>query len=403
MPFIAPKQIKYPTCNRGKLVVWGLMGHSPFGGMIWQVLHYLVALRRLGYDVWYVEDSHELVYDPVSFNLSSKCEANVERVREVMDAVGLGGRWVFRIPMTQTFSGSLDENGLSRLYADCDAAFNLCGAQDLREAHDVIQRRVYIETDPVLIQVAIASGNQKLIDKLDRYDCLFTYGENLGADDCLVPITRYKWQKTRPPVCLDLWASAAPPPPPPGAHLTSIANWKHSGKDIDWQGTTWRWSKHHNFIRFMNIPQDASLKIELAVGAISKEERERLTANQWITSSSGQLDSPDAYRRFIQQSLGEFTVAKDQYVAPRSGWFSDRSVCYLAAGRPVVTQSTAFEKFIPTGDGLFAFETREQALDAIKLIADDYPRQSRAATEIAREYFGADKVLATMLSDAGLF
>lgn len=400
MQFFAPKRIAYPPCSRGKIVVWGLMAHAPFGGMVWQVLHYLIPLRRLGFDVWYVEDSDELVFDTLSFDPSDKCETNIARLHKVMDAVGLGDRWVFRMPMTRSFQGSLDRNGLCRLYAECEAAFNLCGAQDLTELDDVIQRLVYIETDPVLVQVGVASGCQELVDKLDRYDYLFTYGENLGAEDCLVPITRFDWKKTRPPVCLDLWSTDEFPLQ--DAHLTSIANWKHTGKDIEWNGYSWRWSKHHNFLRFIDVPKDTELNIELAVGAISREEREELGENGWITSSSDQLDSPDVYRRFIQQSYGEFTVAKDQYVAPRSGWFSDRSVCYLAAGRPVITQSTGFEKFVPTGEGLLAFETRQQALDAIESIIADYPRHSRAAAEIAREYYDAEKVLTQILAEINL-
>ena len=400
MQFLAPKSIRYPPITRGKIVLWGLIARSPFGGMIWQVLHYVIGLRRLGFDVWYVEDSDAYVYDPIKSEPSPSCEVNIQRLRDVMDAIGLRDRWVFRLPTTQICQGALDENGLRRLYAECDAAFNLCGAQEWRNVHETIALRVYVETDPVLLQVAVALGNEKVIERLDRYHCLFTYGENLGTDDCLVPITRYEWKKTRPPVCIDLYSTMQHPPP--DAPLTTIANWRHSGKDIQWQEHTWRWSKHHNFVRFIDIPKDAALKVELAVGAISKEDREILVDNNWIISSSSQLDFPDVYRKFIQQSRGEFTVAKDQYVAPRSGWFSDRSVCYLAAGRPVVTQSTAFERFIPTGEGLFAFETRQQALDSIESIADDYPRHSRAASEIAREYFDADSVLGKMLAEMGL-
>jgi hypothetical protein len=396
MQFFAPKLISYPPVKRGKLVIWGLMGRSPFGGMIWQVLNYLIPLRRLGFDVWYVEDSDAFVSDPATFAPSANCEGNIQRLREVMLGVGLGDRWVFRLPTTQSFQGALDGHGLQRLYTECVAAFNLCGAQEWREAHEVIPCRVYVETDPVLLQVAVASDNQSLIKKLDRYHYLFTYGENLGANDCLVPMTRYSWKKTRPPVCLDLFAKAEPPGP--AAPLTTVANWGHSGKDIQWQGHTWRWSKHHNFLSFIDLPKDAAIKIEIAVGAIKKDDRAKLDEHGWILSSSSLLDSPDAYRRFIQQSRGEFTVAKDQYVAPRSGWFSDRSVCYLAAGRPVITQSTGFEKYIPAGMGLFAFESRSQALDAIEQIATDYSRQSVAAKEIAAEYFSAEKVLIQMLS-----
>jgi hypothetical protein len=400
MQFFTPRPAAYPPANRGRIVVWGMMVRSPFGGMIWQVLHYLVPLRLLGFDVWYVEDSDELVYDPVTFDLTESCERNVQRLQEVMEGVGLGDRWVFRPPITNAYRGALDADGVRRLYADCDAALNLCGSQEIRERHQSIRCRAYIETDPVMNQVAVASGNQELIKHLDGYHFLFTYGENLGSDDCLAPVTRYEWKKTRPPVHADWWETSEPPPL--GARLTSVANWKHSGKDIEWQGQRWRWSKHHNFLRFIDLPRNAAAGMELAVGAINQTDRQSLVENGWTTSNSNELDFPDAYHRFIQQSLGEFTVAKDQYVAPRSGWFSDRSVCYLAAGRPVVTQSTGFEKFIPTGEGLFAFETRQQALDAIETISEDYPRHAAAAGEIAREYFSAEKVLRQMLATMGL-
>jgi hypothetical protein len=400
MQFFLPQPLKYPPVTRGRLVVWGMMARSPFGGMIWQVLHYLIPLRQLGFDVWYVEDSDELAYDPVTFELTQDCATNVKRLREVMEGVGLGDRWVFRPPITNAYCGAMDEAGVRELYATCDAAFNLCGAQEIRQRQQTVRCRVYIETDPVMNQVAIASGNQDLARQLDGYSFLFTYGENLGSDDCLVPISRYDWRRTRPPVHLDSWRTAGPPPR--GSRLTSIANWKHSGKDIQWQGQTWKWSKHHNFLTFIDVPRDAPLEIELAVGAIDQLGRDQLRQNGWFTSGSSQLDYPDAYRQFIQRSLGEFTVAKDQYVAPRSGWFSDRSVCYLAAGRPVITQSTGFEKFVPTGEGLFAFQTRQQVHEAMQAVAADYSRHSAAAAEVAREYFGADRVLAAMLREIGL-
>jgi hypothetical protein len=400
MQFFETKPMSYGPRHRGKIVVWGLMGRSPFGGMVWQVVHYLVPLRRMGFDVWYVEDSDAYVSDPVTFEPSSSCETNIARLRAVMEAIGLGDRWVFRLPTTQAFRGALDGAGLQRLYAECDAAFNLCGAQEMTELHARIPTRVYLETDPVLMQVAVAAGNQELVEQLELYDHLFTYGENLGAEDCLAPETQFLWKKTRPPVCMEFWSNDQLPRR--DARFTSIANWKHSGKDIEWDGHTWRWSKHHNFLEFIELPQAVDAGVELAVGAIDSEERELLEKNGWVTSSSSRLDSPEAYRQFIQQSRGEFSVAKEQYVAPRSGWFSDRSVCYLAAGRPVIMQSTAFEKFVPTGEGLFAFETRRQAAEAIEAVLADYPRHSRAAQQVAREYFDADKVVRQLVSEIGL-
>jgi hypothetical protein len=155
-------------------------------------------------------------------------------------------------------------------------------------------------------------------------------------------------------------------------------------------------------LKFINLPQRAALPMELSVGAISKEDRESLLKNGWRVRPSSRLEGPEAYRQYIRESLGEFTVAKEQYVKPRSGWFSDRSVCYLAAGRPVVTQDTAFGKRIPTGEGLFCYSDQDGALAAIEAIAADYARHSKAAAEIAREYFDADKVVADVLRQVGL-
>jgi hypothetical protein len=257
-----------------------------------------------------------------------------------------------------------------------------------------------METDPVKNQVAVANGDQARVDELSRYDHLFTYGENLGSDDCRVPIERFQWKKTRPPVCVEWWATNGAPGG--DAALTSVANWKHQGKDVVWQGETWRWSKHHEFVKFMDLPKHSPLPMELSVGAIGQEDRDRLVEHGWRIRPSDRLEDPDAYRQYIRESLGEFTVAKEQYVVPRSGWFSDRSVCYLAAGRPVIMQDTAFGKSVPTGEGLFAYSNHAEATAAIDAIATDYQQHSIAAVEIAREYFSAERVVGDMLRTVGL-
>lgn len=390
----------YPPATRGKIVVWGLLASSAFGGMIWQVYHYLVALRRLGFDVWYVEDSDRMLYDPQTYHPTEDFTANVRLLASFMEQIGFSRRWVFGRPAANgACLGALDRASLQTLYLDADAGINLCGAQELQNVTADIKSLIYLETDPVQLQVGVASGNRATIEKLDAYDHLFTYGENIGAPDCLVPVQRYTWQPTRPPVCLDLWSTASPGK---GASLTSVANWKHKGKDVVWKGEAWRWSKHCEFMKFIQLPSKARLPMELAVGAISEAEKQQLETCGWRTRPSGTLDDPRTYRKYIQGSLGEFTVAKEQYLRPRSGWFSDRSVCYLAAGRPVIMQDTAFGKFIPTGEGLFAYNTEDEALTAIDAIARDYEYHSAAALETAREYFEAQRVVGDMLRRVGL-
>lgn len=391
------------------IILWGMLGSLPFGGMVWQVFHYLIALRRLGFDVWYVEDSDRPVYDPFTQNPTYDFSANVALLADYMQRIGMSDRWVFRPPGVQgKVLGSTDYDGLLKLYGNVEAAINLCGAQEPLEGHQRIRCRVYLETDPVENQVAVAKGHQGVIDRLSAHDFHFTYGENLGAKDCPVPMGRFDWRPTRPPVCLDLWGDQQRAP---GPALTTIAKWSHhstdvawkgyDSKDVVWGGHVWRWSKRDEFLKFIDIPSDSRLPLEIAIGSTGSDI-ETLQRSGWLTRPAATLNDPDVYREYIQSSRGEFTVSKDQYVSSRSGWFSDRSVCYLAAGRPVVTQDTGFSKFIPTGCGLFAYSGRAEALAAMQSIDEDYDKNSLAAIEVAHEYFDAEKVVGKMLSSIGL-
>jgi hypothetical protein len=389
-----------PPATRGVVVLWGLLASFPFGGMTWQVLHHLAGLRRLGFDVWYVEDSDRPLYSATSYLITEDCRDNIAYLAGYMDALGLGDRWIIREPGSARCAGARDLEGLHRLYREADAVLNLCGAQEARPEHDAIRRLAYLQTDPVADQVAVANGDEARIRDLARYDYLFTYGANLGAPDCLVPADGHRWVPTRPPVCVDWWEGA--PPPGEGAALTTVAKWSHEGKDVTWRGERWRWSKDHEFRGFIKVAARSALPLELAVSSISDDELQGLRDQGWRTVPSATVKDPPAYRDYIQRSLGEFTVAKEQYVRPRSGWFSDRSVCYLAAGRPVVAQATGFEAHVPTGNGLLAFSDVDGAVAAIESVARDYARHACAAQAIAREHFAAEKVLDRVMTEMGL-
>lgn len=391
----------YPPQTKGTIVIWGLLASFPFGGMAWQVLHYVAGFRQLGFDVWYVEDSGIPLLDPNTLARTADYAANARFLAKNMESVGMGDRWVFRPPGSEdTCLGKRDLPGLVRLYKEADIVINLCGSQWLKDEHLAASCIIYLQTDPVVDQINLAKGNPGLTTELGKYDYLFTYAENLGAPDCLVPDTIYQWHSTRPPVCVEWWQTNTPPPPDAG--LTTISNWKHLGHDISWQGKTYRWRKDMQFREFVGLPRRSRLPLELALERIRPDDTSEFQSQGWSIVSARGLSDPDDYRNYIRESKGEFTIAKEQYVIPRTGWFSDRSVCYLAAGRPVITQDTAFDKFIPTGEGLFAFSTEEEALNAIDAIADDYSRHSFAATEIARTYFGTDQVLSDMARKIGI-
>ena len=387
----------YPPVTRAKIIVWGLLASYPFGGMTWQVLHYLAGLRRLGFDVWYVEDSKNALLDPKTHWKTLDYLDNVKYLSQHLARIGLGDRWIFCPPgQRDACLGATNLAGLSQLYCQADAVINLCGANYLRPEHAEITRLIYLQTDPFADQIRIATGDYWLREQLDTYKHLFTYGENLGAPDCTIPLAGYQWQTTRPPVCVDWWVSE--PSSSSDAALTTISSWKDLGKDITWQGETYYWRKDREFLSFVALPSQSELPLELALEGIGDDEVAKLRDRGWRITSARNLADPTAYHDYICTSLGEFTVAKDQYVRPKTGWFSDRSVCYLAAGRPVITQETGFSKFIPTGKGLFAFQTQEDILAAIDAIKSDYAGNCRAAREIATEYFSAEKVIETLMA-----
>jgi hypothetical protein len=212
-------------------------------------------------------------------------------------------------------------------------------------------------------------------------------------------LERFNWKTTRPPVLLDLWEYRFTPQ---AQSFTTVATWANDTRGITFGGERYYWSKHVNALRFRDLPQLTSQKLELALESIPEVETLLREKGWFLVDPYQRSHDLQAYQDYIQNSRGEFSVAKDLYARTQSGWFSDRSVCYLAAGKPVITQETGFSKFIPTGRGLFAFSCTEEAVAALETINADYIRHTQAAREIAMEYFAADKVLGKLLQDAGV-
>lgn len=385
--------------RRGRIIVFGILFWYPLGGVTYQFLHYLLGLRRLGFDPYYIEDSGRWIYDPRLNDLSPDASGNVAAVAPVLEAHGFADRWAFRGAYPGGSCYGMSEAGILDLYRTADAFLNVTGAQEIREEHMACPRRIYVESDPFAIQVKVANGDAGSIAALEAHDMLFSFGENLGADDCQVPVGPFTWHPTRQPVAVDLWAGH---PMPRHAPYTTITTWHNTGKDVTYHGDRYYWTKDREFEKFLDLPQRRpGVGFELAAG-VDDEVRQRLVALGWRQTHSVEISRDvDRYREYIQQSRGEFTVARDQYVRPRTGWFSDRTACYLAAGRPVITQETGFSKFLPSGRGLFGFTTMEDILAAVDAIEGDYPAHAQAAAEIAREYFDATTVVGSLMSRAG--
>ena len=385
--------------RRGKIIVFGIVFWYPMAGVTYQFLHYLIGLRKIGWDVYYVEDSARMIYDlnihEYTYDWAST--GHVEILGAVLDAHGFAGKWAAHCHYDGRRWG-MTESELNQVYRDADAFLNVTGGQELLPEHDRIPHKIYVETDPVKTEIHVAEGNRNIIETLDAHDTHFSYGENFGAPDCGVPIERYNWLPTRQPVALELW----PWDESSGSTYTTVATWNNKGNDIVWKGETYRWCKRPEFLKLLDLPEHRSVAFEVAAG-LPKEDRDLFASHRWrLVDSMDVSRDYQAYRQYISGSRGEFTVAKEQNIRLRSGWFSDRSCCYLAAGRPVINQDTGFGNLFPTGRGLFSFLTLDDVLEAVDAIESDYPGHRRAAREIAAEYFAAEKVMESLCKRAGI-
>ena len=381
----------------------GFMGSCPIAGVIWQHVHYIVGLQRLGHDVYYIEDSARLPYNPETFEVNNEFDYAARLLERLAREFEFKNRWAFcaRYLRGQPTAG-LSLNRVRQLYREADAILNICGAQEFNDDLLASDRIIYVESDPGVEQIRIDKGVRSTIDYLRRHRALFSFGENVGTESFPVPTHNMKWLPTRQPVVTDLWKTNRAPSR--AAVFTSVANWSTSGlKDITWRGEKYLWSKSREFLRFLAAPKKAGETFELATNIPDAKTRAKFLRNGWRFHSPLQL-SVDywLYRDYVRRSRGEFTVAKDQYVRLNTGWFSDRSACYLAAGRPVIIQQSGFTQRYGNDGGLFAFSSIKEIVEAVKAINADYAKHSRAAREVAREIFEAEKVLASLLDRAGV-
>jgi hypothetical protein len=380
-----------------------MMGRAPFGGQTWLYLNWLRGLSALGHEVWYVEDDSVWPYDPLQNSVSDDCSYAVNHIAGCMNRIGLTDRWAFRLADREGACWGLSGSALNQLYRSCDALLNVVGATDLRESQLCAPRRIYVETDPVTAELRLANGDEHTRGAFDNHDLIATYGENYGAPDCGVPLNglETKYRKTRQPIDLDLWPQAYQPET---RYFTTIGNYRQSGNDVEYAGEVYRWSKQYEWEKLIELPRYTDQQFELAMMLNDKADRDRLQSYGWrlVPPLKMSLDIFGEYPEYFRRSRGEITVAKDQNVRLRSGWFSERDGCYLASGKPVVAQDTGFSKFLPTGEGLFAFTTVEEAWEAIETINRDYRRHCKAARAVAEDYFAAARVAARFLKDAGL-
>ncbi|HEV2787661.1 MAG TPA: hypothetical protein VGV67_14785, partial [Solirubrobacteraceae bacterium] len=292
-------------------------------------------------------------------------------------------------------------DGLDELYARADEAALLVNIGGHLRWAPLLERlgvRAFVDLDPGFTQIWHAEGRDVGVA---AHDLHFTVGMNVGTTSCPLPAGGVRWRSIRQPVTLDRWAAE------PGSALerfTTVASWRGAYGPTSWAGRSYG-VKAHEFRRFLAVAgavPGARFEVALDIHPGDHADADRLRAHGWTLSDPAALTGTDAFRRFVQSSCAEFSPAQNIYVDTRSGWFSDRTVRYLAAGRPALVQDTGFAAPLPTGAGLLAFSTVEEAVAGARELAADYPGHCAAAHRIAAQHFAGPRAIAPLLQDAGL-
>lgn len=368
---------------RLRIVVAGMVAADPYhGGATWAILQFVLGLRRLGHEV--------LLIDPVRDDVIGP--ASIEYFRAVMEEFELQGHAALLASGPRETIG-LSYPDLKTACAAADLLLNISGLLHDEELLGLIRIRAYVDLDPAFTQLWHAA------EGIDMHFGLHTHfvsvGLALGRASCPVPTCGVSWIITLPPVVLARWPASDVVEH--GA-LTTVANWRGYGS-IHHEGVHYG-QKVHSLRGLITLPTRTDETFEIALDIHPDEHRDidALLAYGWgLVSPREMAGTPDRYQRFIRGSRAEIGIAKSGYVVSRCGWFSDRSACYLASGRPVIAQDTGFGEMLPTGGGLLAFTDEEEALAAIEAVAGDYVTHARAARAIAEEHLDSDLVLRRLL------
>ena len=354
------------------------------GGAAWVPLSWVRGLEKLGFDVWFVEELR--VPQGVTEAPSGQTHDPFGYFRHVVEKFGLTPRAALIVEGEVAVGPSIEE---LRDIAAGSVLVNIGGHLTDQRLWPLFRSRVMVDLDPGFSQIWHAKGEAG--DRVGAHDLHFTVGENIGRPGSAIPTSGIHWRPVRQPVLMDDWPVV---PVECSTRFTTVANWRGPFGPVEFNGTTLG-LKAHQFRKFIDLPRLSSNEFEIALSIHPEDEADRLALvdHGWRLAAPRVVDTPDAFRSYVQGSGGEFSVAQGVYVETESGWFSDRSVRYLASGRPVLVQETGFSQNLPVGEGLIAFRTLEEAVGAADGIAGDYAAHATAARALAESYFSAERVL----------
>jgi hypothetical protein len=381
--------------ERLRIVVLGYVVRGPLAGYAWHHIQYVLGLRDLGHDVYFIEDSDDYpsCYDPIRNVTDADATYGLEFAHRTFTALGLADRWAYYDRHTSGWHGPCAERAIE-ICRSASLLLNVSGMNPLRRWLIEIPTRVFIDTDPTLTQIRHLE-NPEARERASGHTAFFSFAGNLGMPGVNVPNDGFPWRSTRQPIVIDAWPTT---PGPRDGKFTTVMQWE-SIPAATYDGVRFG-MKSDSFGPYSDLPTMTSEVFELAIGSrtaprsLLRRKGWRLRDSRWPTRDIG------TYQRYIQRSKGEIGIAKHAYVVSRSGWFSERSACYLASARPVVAQDTGFATWLPEGEGVIAFGSPEEAVAGITEVDARYEAHCEAARELVREYFDSRKVLSRLLEVA---
>jgi len=386
--------------SRLTIVVGGYIVGLPLGGMTWHHLNYLLGLQALGHEVYFLEDSGpwSTPYNPTTWQCDSDPNYGIDYLTRTFTQSGLpDDRWCYYSEFLHRHFG-MSESALNEVLARADLLICVSGVTPLRAERPRPKRTLVIDTDPVFTQLHM-SEKPHVQEYFALFDKVATFGTLIGTDRSVLPTHGFNWIPTRQPISLPHWPAVENG----SRRFSTLGKWEHTGeRHVDFNGNRYLSSKSVEWIRLLNLPGRTKWEMMLAMQLMPHEIEDVFRSNGWTVPADPEKISIscESYQQFIQESAGEFTVAKQIYSGLPSGWFSDRAACYLASGKPVITQRSGFEHWLPVGEGLFIFDTLDSAVKALNEIDAHYARHSKAARRIAEEYFDSRLVLHELIERA---
>lgn len=370
----------------------GYIIRGPLGGMAWHHLQYVMGLAAMGHEVLFLEDSDDYpsCYDPTTHVVDVDPTYGLAFAQKAFDRLSLGEHWTYYDAHQQAWHGP-GAGRAQRFCGDADLVINVSGVNPLRPWTMAIERRLFIDTDPVFTQVNHLTDVAKR-DRAAAHNRFFSFGEALETDAWSGPRDEFDWQPTRQPIVRNVWSNSQPQP---RGRFTTVMQWD-SYPAVEYGGSSYG-MKSESFQAYLGLPGRVDEQFELALGSVTAP-RESLRDLGWhLVNPLAVTRDPWTYQSYIENSKAEFSVAKQGYVVSRCGWFSERSACYLAAGKPVVVQDTGFSDRLPTGAGLMSFTDVESAAAAVADVAAHYDAHCRAARDVCAAHFDSGKVLQALI------